>query len=350
MQEQSHYPTASRVYSIVFILVFFAVALLQLNVPRLSLDTLHDNFLWRKNLIASYNNSRYIMGDKVFSMAIVGKDGWLYYRGEKSIEDYQKTLKLKPKDLQNSINGLSLLNKRVIENGGRLIVMIAPDKHTIYPQYMPDQIPVLGQMSRADMYMEFIKDNNNNNVEVVDLRPILIKASLSDQTYYKIDSHWNCLGAYYAYQEIMSRIATTFPETSPRPLTDYNILPGSMAIRDISEMMGFQSQEGAWKLEPKFQQGHLTVKYKTSSNDKRIRFVKNTRKDLPKAMVFHDSFYISCFDEFFEQQFSRTTTIHSDAINKREYIQMVETEKPDIVLVEIVERAIGNTAEYFNLK
>src|SRR3989338_4125220 len=121
---------AVRIYSILFVLAFFIVSLLQLNAPNLSLKTVPENFLWRQGLMEKFNNFRFVMGDKVFPGVIIGRDDWLFFTGEKSIEDYQKSLRLNPKDMRDAMKGLALFNKIVAENGGRLIVVIAPDKHT----------------------------------------------------------------------------------------------------------------------------------------------------------------------------------------------------------------------------
>lgn len=332
------------VYSILFLSAFFMVSLFQLNIPDLSLDTLSENFLWRKDLIKELNNFRFLAGDQVFPQAIIGTNGWMYLSGDKSIEDYQKKLRLNPKEMRGSVGGLALFNKELRKNGTRLIVMVAPDKHTIYPQYMPRQIPVLGEMSRMDQFMKFMQENKNN-IEVMDLRPALLKNSSSYQLYEKTDTHWNCLGAYYAYQEMMARISATYPETAAHPLTDFTIKVTGNRTRDISKMLGFQYREGGWKLNPKFKQNHLSVK-NDKVNNINIRTVENSRKDLPTVMVFHDSFYIACFNTFFEQHFSRTISIHSRLVN--DYRQLIEKEKPDIIIIEAVERNIADVISYFN--
>ena len=324
---------AAKIYSILFITAFFGALLLQLFIPNFTLASISDGFLWRKDLIGQFNKFRFMVGDQVFYLSLVGKEGWLYYTGDKSIQDYQKNLSLNPKDLQKAMNSLSVIKRQVGKNGGKLIVIIAPDKQTIYPQYMPEQITVFGQASRMDQLMKFIQERKID-IELVDLRPVLIDASLSNEVYYKTDTHWNCLGAYYAYQKTMSDASISFPKLAPHPLSDFDLYVTDRVTMGISHMMMIQDQENQWDARPAFQQKPFDITHK-SVNETRIA-TNNMGKDLPKAMVFGDSFYRTCFDRFFESHFSRTVLIDWKYMLKTP--KLIDKEQPDIVGVTAVNR------------
>ena len=328
-----------KIYSKVFAFVFFAILLLQLLGPDLRVNTVSDRFLWRVDLIEKFNGFRYWVGDRVFSAGLVGKDGWLFYSGDFSIHDYQKTAPVSKKQLKGLAKILSLLNEHTTQYGGVLLVVIPPDKNTIYPQYMPDQIPVIGQTSRLDQFMKYIQENTE--VQVMDLRPALLDASQSSQIYYKSDAHWNCPGAYYASNEIISRINTLYPEMQTHPLSDYE--PGSIRdfSLDISTTMGLGLQEDTPTLTPKFPTGSMS--YMPYEKNKSIQVAVNSQKDLPSAVILHDSFYTECLNQFLEPQFSRILSMHYGIAKLSDYIQLIDTEKPDVVIVEFAERHI----EYF---
>jgi alginate O-acetyltransferase complex protein AlgJ len=328
----------NKIYSKGFSFIFFAILLIQLLDPDLRVNTVSDHFLWRMDLIEKFNGFRYLAGDRVFSAGLAGKDGWLFYSGDFSIHDYQKTAPVSKKQLKGLAKILSLLNEHTTQYGGVLLVVIPPDKNTIYPQYMPDQIPVIGQTSRLDQFMEYIQENTE--VQVMDLRPALMDASQSSQIYYKSDAHWNCLGAYYASNEIISKINISHPEMQTHPLSDYE--PGSItdSSLDISTTMGLGLQEDTPTLTPKFQIG--SISYAPEKN-KSIQVAVNSQKDLPSAMILHDSFYTECLNQFLEPQFSRTLSMHYGIAGISDYIQLIDAEKPDVVIVEFAERHI----EYF---
>lgn len=328
-----------KIYSKVFAFVFFAILLLQLLGPDLRVNTVSDRFLWRMDLIEKFNTFRYWVGDRVFSAGLVGKDGWLFYSGDFSIHDYQKTAPVSKKQLKGLAEILSLLNEHAARYGGTLWVVIPPDKNTIYPQYMPDQIPVIGQTSRLDQFMEYIQENTE--VQVMDLRPALMDASQSSQIYFKSDAHWNCLGAYYASDEIISNLNISYPKMQTRPLSDYELGLITDTSLDISTTMGLGLQEDTPTLTPKFPTG--IVSYAPYEKNKSIQVAVNSQKDLPSAFILHDSFYSECLDQFLETQFSRTLSTHYGIAALSDYLKLIDTEKPDVVIVEFAERHI----EYF---
>lgn len=326
----------SRIYPFLFVSVFFLTLLIQLGVPNLTLETVSEEFLWKDSLIRNLNNVRRQLGDRVFSEAIIGKEGWMFYTGDKSLEDYQRTLKIDPRGTRNALRDLALLDEIVNGYGGKLLLVVVPDKQTVYPQYMPDETPVLGELSRLDRVLNQARDLGLD-VEIVDLRGVLIEASASRQVYQKADTHWNCLGAYYGYREVMERVAAAYPEAAPHPLSDFEIVPTDPIVRDIPRMLGFDHLEGGWDLIPRFIPNHLTItEEKLEKKQYFRRIVENERSDLPTALVFHDSFYDFCFNQFIEQHFSRTYAIHYGMVE--DYSDLIEKERADVIIIQTAER------------
>jgi len=245
-----------RTYSKVFSAVFFVILLLQLVGPNLGVNTISERFLWRLELIEKFNNFRYSFGDHVFNAGLVGKDGWLYYSGDFSIHDYQKTEPLGKNRLKGLAEILNSLNESAAQYGGTLLVVIPPDKNTIYPQYVPEQIPVIGQTSRLDQLIKYLQDNTE--ISVLDLRTVLMDASQSSKIYYKADAHWNCLGAYYASNEILLKVNELYPKVQTHPLSGYQSGSFVDSSLDISTAMGLGFHEDTETLTPKFPTGSIS--------------------------------------------------------------------------------------------
>ena len=327
---------ADKIYSGIFCILILSILLLQLFVPNFSLDTLSDHFLWRMALIGKFNTFRLAAGDSIFNEGLMGRQGWLFYTGDFSIHDYQKTELLRPGRLYELAEILVQLDNTTSASGGSLWVVNPPDKNTIYPQYMPAQIPVIGQISRLDQVLKYLKENTT--VKALDLRPLFTEVSQSSQIYYKKDAHWNCLGAYYAANEILTQVSTLHPEVQIHPLSDYQAGVMSDTTLDIASVMGVPLMEDTITLSPKFAQGTIThVKYEKYPA---MNVAVNSRTDLPTALVIHDSFYGQCFNQFIEPQFSRVIFTHFEDSLLSEITNVVETEKPDVVIVEFAERHI----------
>ena len=328
-----------RVYSVLFALIFFAALLIQLAGSGLRVNKIADIFLWRKPFIKTFNTFRYSIGDRVFNEGLVGGDGWLFYSGDFSIHDYQKTSPVPNKQLKELARILRRINEQTAQYGGTMLLVIPPDKNTIYPEYMPDEIPVLGETSRLEQFIEYIKQNTQ--VQVLDLRPILANAARETQIYYKYDAHWNCIGAYYASNEIISRLSVLYPQMKTHPLSDYEQGTFLDSSLDISSAMGLGLEEIAPTLTPKFQTGSIT--YSPYEKNELIKVAENTQTDLPSAVILHDSFYTECLHQFLEPQFRRTLPAPFGVAGLEDYLTLIDEEKPNVVIIEFAERHI----EYF---
>lgn len=312
----------SKVYSVVFVALFFLILIAQLFVPDFDVKTISGNYLWRKNFISGYNTFKYEIGDRLFSIAVIGKDGGFYFTGDKSIPDYQKTDPINVSKMKRLTQLLVQLKKKTNENGGVFLLVIPPNKSTIYPQNMPDEIPVLGEISSLDRLLSYIDENSD--VQTLDLRPALTQASIREKIYYQTDTHWNCHGAFYAYKEILIKLQTSYPEIISQLLSDFDIVPSENVKFDIISSLGINITESSQYLSPKFQTDFS---------------VKKT----PSLLILHDSFYNACLDKFMETAFEDINAMPYNSAVVKDYIQLIEDEKPEIVIVEFVERFM----EYF---
>jgi len=331
--------TTHKIYSAIFSIIFFFILAIQLLGSDLSLDSIPERFLWRMALIRNFNTMRYAVGDSIFNEGLRGRDGWLFYTGDYSIHDYQKTEPIGKKRLKQLADILTSLEQSAAQYGGTLWVIIPPDKNTIYPQYMPAEIPVIGKKSRLDQLTEYL--TSKTEINVLDLRPVFVDASQSAQIYYKQDAHWNCLGAYYASNELLTQVGKLHPQVQTPPLSDFEI--GTMLdfSLDISGVMGLGLQEETVTLTPKFPTGSIShTSYMKSDS---IKVAVNSQANLPSALVIHDSFYTECLGQFLEPQFSRVIFSHYEKVQLSDYLELIEVEKPDVIVVEFAERHI----EYF---
>lgn len=337
---------ATRVYSLVFSIMVMAMLVSFLAVPNLDLATLSENMRWRSDLIALYGSLRLKLGDHVFNNVVVGKDGWFFYTGEFSIPDYQNSAPFSEERLQSFQQALDQLNSDLEKQGKTLLVVIAPNKSTIYAQHMPAEIPVLGEHSRLDQFTGYMREHGSTRV--IDLRQALISASQEQDVYYKVDTHWNDMGAYYAYREILDALSAREPRLRSHPLSDfeytfmqYNINP------DLPRALGLPVfAEPRWTLMPRFPVQELTVVGRITVSDHReILTLEGTQENLPSLLVYHDSFYAAYggLSHLIEPNFRRTVTVPFVAEPGIWSLDWIQKEDPDIVIIEVVERYLNLT-------
>jgi alginate O-acetyltransferase complex protein AlgJ len=322
-------------YSHIFVVVVLGMFLGQIFVPGMTFNLISENYLWKKTLIKAYGNFKYRIGDRIFGVTIVGEEGWLYFSGDLSIQNYQKTPAFNRGNIKRLTELLNKINDQTRAYGGELIVVISPDKSTIYPQYMPDEIKVIGHASNLDRLFEYA--DKHSDIQMLDLRPVLSEASRSEQVYYKTDTHWNCLGGFYASNEILSKVSDFYPDIQPYALEDFTFSATSKMM-DVPAMMGWDVEEKIIYVKPRFETSLSSVQANELHPKKQpLEITNNGRKDLPELMVFHDSFY-GCLSIFLEPNFSRTISTHFMDAELQDYLELISSEKPDIVIIEFVER------------
>ncbi|HET7145146.1 MAG TPA: DHHW family protein, partial [Anaerolineales bacterium] len=295
-------------------------------------------------LIGNFNDFKYMIGDRVFQFAVAGKDGWFFFADEVSIQDYQRTSRMKADSLKRLLQLMVQLQEKTNQNGGIFLLIIPPDKSTVYSQYMPAEISVIGQDSNLDRFIAYAK--KNSNLQVLDLRAALIRASQTVQVYYKTDTHWNCFGAYFAYEEILSRLAEAGLQPQAHSLESYEFVTQD-TVMDLPTLGGLNIHEDKMDAIPKFVVNISNAPLLNKENPQpSLQVVVNSEKGLPNLMILHDSFYNACLHKFIEPSFSRVVSMPYRNAQMEDYLGIIETEKPNVVIVEILERFMDYFLEH----
>jgi alginate O-acetyltransferase complex protein AlgJ len=296
----------------------------------------------RQSLIGLFVKLRMRFGDHVFSQALVGKEGWLEYTGGNNLDFFQNIQTMPAGRVENIQSNLQILYDKLQERHILLVVVIAPNKATIYPDKLPNEIRKIGSQSELDILINYT--SKHGPPVLIDLRPALLEAREQNDVYYKTDTHWNSYGSFVAYKEIVKLLSQTYPELVPYQLDDYKLKPIGSTYRDIAGLMG-----ATYIVEPRF----FLIPKKSETkwlffNDDNIptRVSYSSDKKLPKFLMYMDSFG-SPLIPMLAPHFSEATFIHSSSkypdLLKFEQIDLF---KPDIVILEFVERGQNNLAGF----
>jgi alginate O-acetyltransferase complex protein AlgJ len=326
-----------KMYPVLFAVLFWIISIVPTLNPNLTLDNIGASFLGHSQLIRIFNTIRLKIGDRVFPLAVVGKDGWLFYTSDYSMADYQRLYPFTNRELAFYQKSFDDLYHELKQKGITLIVVIAPNKEDIYPQYMPDEIKAVGKSTRLDQFISYMHEHGKT--PIIDLRPDLVEASKTEQVYYKTDTHWNLNAGYIAYAKIMSVLSQYYPNMEPHPLSDYRIVPGGLDTMGLSQSMGVNLEERSLDLQPKFTTEtyakQITL-YDSYNVSKIWRLTANQNQNLPKALIYHDSFFLAVLP-FLEPHFSRTISIPHEGTSVMWNIDWIYQIHPDVVIIEYVE-------------
>jgi hypothetical protein len=294
------------------------------------------DFLLRWHSIEKY----FVFGVSPTSRVVLGKDDWMFYTGDHSIEVYRGLLPFTQKELESWQRMIEHKRDLLKARGIEYLFVIGPNKESVYPDYMAPRFNRVHAHTRMDQLVDHMRAKSD--VEVLDLRPALIAGRSADvpdnHTYFELGTHWNGRGCYISYHEVMARLAKRFPNVAPTPASElvYVDVPGSgdswasnMYIADLVPQHEVQYA-------PKDPPRAKTV-LDTGWGMGRKHWMEVDDPSLPRAVMFHDSFgaYI---DGLMAEHFSRFTCFWQYDFDTR----VIASEKPDIVVELYVERALQN--------
>jgi alginate O-acetyltransferase complex protein AlgJ len=309
-----------------------------------------DNFSLRENYIELHNKFEYfILGvSPVPDEVVVGKNGWFYDKN--CTPNYKGTNIFTEQEMAKLKDELAFRTKWAAERGIKYYLAVVPSKMNIYPEYLPSKIIKESDITRYD---QIISLNNEPEINVIDIRKNLISHKKEGYDLYQhTDGHWNDLGAYYGYQEIMNRLSKDFPDLQPFPLSDYTI--------DIEKRSG-GSIVSMINLEKEYPEQYvkLTEKNKVYAHDGKKRDyeapktipawehqiikVNDNGKKL-KCLVIRDSFTLLMI-RYLQEHFKETVFIH-DEWKYRMREDLILKEKPDIVINIVFETGLDKLIEF----
>lgn len=155
-------------------------------------DWFQDHFGFRRLLLATNTGLRLSLGESPSPKVILGRDGWLFYAGNRVVEDYLGQRPLAPAELARWVEALTIRSGMVAHRGGRYRFIVAPDKVTLYPEYLPPAMPprapgstlqqVGGAMAAhgSEVFFTLVRE--------------LEQAKRGGQVYYRTDTHWTPRG------------------------------------------------------------------------------------------------------------------------------------------------------------
>jgi hypothetical protein len=199
-----------------------------------------DNFGFRPYLIRWFSVLKLtLLAVSPVPSVILGKNSWLFYHSEaladgNTLNDFRGTIPLSQAELVKLQQRLEENQRAFTSENIGYVVVIVPNKSTIYSEYMPDSVKTFRSTTRLDQLLDHMR--RHSSVNILDLREALFRAKREHPVYLKTDSHWNSYGAYIGYVEIMRRLSPFYPALDAIPIA------GSQVQRERSPTGGDLAQ------------------------------------------------------------------------------------------------------------
>jgi alginate O-acetyltransferase complex protein AlgJ len=306
----------------------------------------NDHFGGRQTLIRwhHYIKAMWLKSSPV-KKVMMGKDGWLFYTENKMLESFRGANPFTGPELMAYKRALEKRQNVLARQGIRYLFVIAPNKQSIYPEYLPDRITRVGRQSRLDQLLGFL--NQYSTVEFLDLREPLRSRKKDGLLYLTKDTHWNQQGAFIAYQDIIKRLNRWFPALKPLSDEDVQVevkisvrgdLAGMLSLRDelpenapfvgVKKKMAGPDNEINKYL--KAFDGRYSIKYHRP-------FARRNEKGTHRVVVFRDSFFTDIIP-FLSESFGQAVYFY-EPFNYDLFFQLaLKKFKPDVVIEEIIAR------------
>ncbi|MGZ4986498.1 MAG: alginate O-acetyltransferase AlgX-related protein [Limisphaerales bacterium] len=290
-----------------------------------------DHFGFRKRLI--YWGERWRLSwfdESPTGIVMVGQNGWLYYQADQSVGDMRRTTSFSVNQLEAWKTLLENRRYWLAKRGIHYVFVVPPDKHSVYPEYLPSWIKPVGKVTRLDQFMDYMK--THSSVPVLDLRQPLLQAKQKDFIYFQTDSHWNQMGGFIGYQELIHSLSAQMPEIKPLPLnafdTTTNSQPGGNLAWMLAQEKSITENYGVtFSARPPLQPLSLR-----KNGDGTKTLSSSNPNATGKAVVFRDSFS-EAWAPFIGYHFN-------EVIYRWQYKwdrALIEQEKPNVVIDEMLE-------------
>jgi len=165
-----------------------------------TVDYFADHFASRQELITlNAKLEATVFGESAEDDVILGRDGWLFYKS--TLDDYQGQNPLTEREIWSAARCLALIQEYAEVRNVSFLFVVAPNKNTLYPQYMPARYLRSEEAGNAERLSDALREAG---VKTADLEAAL--RAEDGVLYHRLDSHWNNLGAAVAHDKILDAL------------------------------------------------------------------------------------------------------------------------------------------------
>lgn len=309
------------------------------KIPREFNKYYNDHFPFRNELRYIGNAIKY----RIFNISPkpdavrIGKEGWLFNSAKDVVVLNQGFDLYSKEELETIKNNLEAKSRLLEKHGITYYLTIPPMKHRVYKEYLPESIKQLGETTKWEQLMNYLKEHSS--VRLIDPYATLIGLKKKHVVYYQTDTHWNKLGAFYAYQLIIDRIRMDFPNLSPTLQIDDFVV--EMKVDSTGDLVGLIDMKNTFARDAYYltskdtaQKVVLKVGSKMEGESSYV-YYEHIDKNQPKLLLYRDSFS-EYLREHLAEHFSVSGIVWGHQLNDKRILK----DKPDILVQELMERFI----------
>jgi alginate O-acetyltransferase complex protein AlgJ len=353
------------VYTFVILSILFVLSLPILNLSfayiyknkKITLQSFSKQQLFSTDNLESITNYLFY---KAFNISmneghvIAGKDDFLFLgKGHAGIIEKTKgTFPYQLQEIDVWTAKLKELQDWYEEMGIEFILIVAPNKHTVYSDKLPDDIPYREGKTITD---DIVNYAHKKDIHILNLKNTLREEKEEKQLYFHTDTHWNTYGAHIGYINSIHHLNLTYGKNYT--LVGYTMKEstptGDGDLSKLLKISNFLSNDHEKEYELIFNNesdlcyGKITAKNTLetcTSGDKNMfnqYIINTTAPNKEKLLYLSDSFGVANSQLYFET-FGTVWRFHLQYMHGKALIDFIKEHKPDVIIYQVVERDLYN--------
>jgi len=258
------------------------------------------------------------------------------------LEDYQHKNLYSEEGLNEVVGAYNTIYDYLDSQGIQVYYMQCWDKHSIYPEQFPDTIQIYGDMSKSDQVENALL--TDAKMEVIPIKEKLLQAKTKYPVYgtWSEPWHWVHRGALIAYEDLMARINEN--NNNKYDVIKENEFHSSMIDvgqkyfgiihqKDMEEVFGIEEPKALSMPEK------LTYRPEGGISEQTAYYENNAVDNDDTVLILGDSyFYGYTVLEAIAESFHKTIMFSGSAAQGDQLFLIIDTYKPDLVIIENAER------------
>lgn len=286
---------------------------------------------------------------------IVGEDGWLFYqddgseRGRATMKDFRGRQRVAPDQLALIRGNLESIDRAFRRCGVRFVVWLIPNKQTIYGEHLTGFAEARGRR-RLDQLVAALGEMRGLHWD--DARPALLAAKGrfdGRDLYFRTDTHWNGLGAFIAYESLISGLAPALnlPRLENADPARYEIRMSPYPDGDLSANMlnaRWRFKDSRVELVPRFTRSAAEVPPDKAAASAGVSIPKLksvwTNPAAARTMVMYGDSFAPAAIPYLREHFGRGYFILDNVVDG----EAIGKLQPDVVILQVAERLLASLA------
>ncbi len=307
-----------------------------------------DDMAPLRDLLAGlHNRAKSALGIPPNANIIFGRRDWLFYGADIERDDVRGIALLSDQKKKQWLVYLDRLHDEARRRGVAFLMVVAPDKSSVYPEFLPDYIRRGTTKRRMDDLLRYL-EANACRATILDLRPLLREKKSVGPVFFRHDTHWNEMGAAFATDAVSRLLEQSGVAVKPREYGARDFMNFERPGGDFGNLGATVGPETAPRLRRsprlnKIDDPTALEVLATAFPGASDRFVSSNAAASPVALVLNDSFGIGMYRPL-SAQFSRASYVFIGGTVPplKNVLAAIDQLKANVVILERVERHLAN--------